>query len=190
MNQDPYGKLPDIPMPAARTRPLPAPVAKPVTPSSASHNYKLTPKTMKRLMIMESPSSAAPVDNEQRVLNELLSPHTHVKKLVISDADEQNLSYYESNRKLQKSVLKDLSNQKEQNSFSPPPTPYQAPRKPTLSQVPSMMDRSGDKNDDRQMDIMDQNLRQSSKDNSLSISFKPTPVRVQPTGTILYFFFL
>lgn len=180
MTQDPYGKLPDVSMPAARIRPLPAPVVKPATPSSASHSYKLTPKSMKKFLIMESPSSPAHIDNEQRVLNELLSPHTHVKKLVITEADQQNLSLYESNRKLQKSALKDLSNQQKDNSFSPPPTPYQAPKK-HISHA-SLGDRSGEKPDDRQIDAMDQNLRQSTKD-SLSLSFKPTPVRVQPSGT-------
>jgi hypothetical protein len=165
-------------MPATRTRPLPAPVIKPATPSSAAAQYKLTPKTMKRLMIMESPATPAQGDNEQRVLNELLSPHTHVKKLVITEADQQNLSLFESARKQQKSVLKDLSNQKEQSSqFSPPPTPYQVPRKPTLSlsQLPS-------KPEDRQTEQMENSLRQS-MDNSLSKSFKPTPIRVIPSDS-------
>jgi len=182
MHQDPYGKLPDVPLPASRTRPLPSPVIKPATPSMASQNYKLTPKTMKRLMIMDSPASPASVDNEQRVLNELLSPHSHVKKLVITEADQQNLSIFESARKHQKAVLKDLSNQKEQNSFSPPPTPYQAPRKLILSQGPS----KGDKPEERQLDMSNQNnLRPSSKDNPLSTSFKPTPLR--PAATVDHF---
>jgi hypothetical protein len=180
LNHEPYGKLPEVSMPASRTRPLPPSVVKPVTPSSISNNYKLTPKTMKRLMVMESPASPASVDNEQRVLNELLSPHTHVKRLVITEADQQNLSLFETARKQQKSVLKDLSNQKEQqqqSSFSPPPTPYQAPRKATLS-----LSQVTTKPDDRQLEQMDQNsLRQSTKDNSLSNSFKPTPIRVNPS---------
>jgi hypothetical protein len=177
---DAYGKLPVVSLPASRTRPLPAPVVKPATPSSAAQNYKLTPKTMKRLMIMDSPASPASVDNEQRVLNELLSPQTHMKKLVITEADQQNLSIFESARKHQKAVLKDLSNQKEQNlSFSPPPTPYQVPRtKLNFSQPPK-----GDKPEDH-TEVTDQNnLRPSAKDpHSLSTSFKPTPIRVAPTG--------
>jgi len=180
LNHEPYGKLPEVSMPPSRTRPLPPLVAKPATPSSAAAQYKLTPKTMKRLMIMESPATPAQGDNEQRVLNELLSPHTHVKKLVITEADQQNLSLFESARKQQKSALKDLSNQqKEQSQFSPPPTPYQAPRKPTLSlsQFPS-------KPEDRQTEQLDQtSLRQSAKDNSLSLSVKPTPIRVIPSDS-------
>jgi len=179
LGDDPYGKLPTVSMPASRTRPLPSPVVKPATPSSASKNYKLTPKSMKRLLILESPASPASVDNEQRVLNELLSPQTHLKKLVITDADQHNLSIFESARKLQKAVLKDLSNQKEQNSFSPPPTPYQAPRKLTFSQGPSKEDKPED-----QSETPDQNkMRQSTKDNSnsMSNSFKPTPLRPSAT---------
>jgi len=174
-SDDPYGKLPTVSVPASRTRPLPSPVVKPATPSSASKNYKLTPKSMKRLLIMDSPASPASVDNEQRVLNELLSPQTHLKKLVITDADQHNLSIFESARKHQKAVLKDLSNQKEQNSFSPPPTPYQAPRK-LFSQGPS----KEDKPEDLQTEATDQNkMRQSAKDSSnpMSNSFKPTPHR-------------
>jgi nuclear pore complex protein Nup98-Nup96 len=177
LNHEPYGKLPEVAMPPSRTRPLPPLVPKPATPSSAAAQYKLTPKTMKRLMIMESPASPAQGDNEQRVLNELLSPHTHVKKLVITEADQQNLSLFESARKQQKSVLKDLSNQqKEQTQFSPPPTPYQAPRKPTLSlsQLPSKPEEQSDQT----------SLRQSAKDNSLSLSVnKPTPIRVTPSDS-------
>jgi len=177
LNHEPYGKLPEVAMPPSRTRPLPPLVAKPTTPSSAAANYKLTPKTMKRLMIMESPATHAQGDNEQRVLNELLSPHTHVKKLVITEADQQNLSLFESARKQQKSVLKDLSNQQkeQQSQFSPPPTPYQAPRKPTISLS---------KPEDRQTEQLDQtSLRQSAKDNSLSLSVKPTPIRVTPSDS-------
>jgi len=181
--QDAYGKLPVVPLPPSRTRALPSPVVKPATPSSASQNYKLTPKTMKRLMIMESVASLVPENNEQRVLNELLSPQTHIKKLVITETEQNSLSIFESARKHQKEVLKDLSNQKEQNSsFSPPPTPYQAPRAKLNFSLGTY--NNFDKPEVQQQETPDQNsMRQSTKDtHSLSGSFKPTPIRVNPTG--------
>jgi hypothetical protein len=133
-------------------------------------------------MIMDSPASPASADNEQRVLNELLSPQTHMKKLVITEADQQNLSIFESARKHQKAVLKDLSNQKEQqSSFSPPPTPYQVPR--ARLNFSHQGPVKGDKLEDQTEATDQNNFRQSAKDpHPLSTSFKPTPIRVAPTG--------
>jgi hypothetical protein len=215
MTHDPYGKLPDVPLPTQRVKPLPttAPVAKPSTPT-ASH-YKLTPKSVKKLMIgMEPCASPSNVDIDQRyslllfyfnsyfifiprVMNELMSPQAHMKKLNITDEFQQIL---DSSRKQQKAVLRDMSNE---TSFTntmfpsattsdPEFTPYKIPQKGlsnSLSHSSKNTNSIGElieDNHSESMEIQNQNpTRSSMKDSqasgSLSASFsKPVPVRAQP----------
>lgn len=217
MSHEPYGKLPDIPVPVARVKALPTTptVGKPLTPTSASQ-YKLTPKSVKKLMIgMEQAPYPATADIDQRVINELISPQSNFKRLVITQEDQ---NVFDSARKQQKAVLRDLSNEPSfptsasfmaEQEYSPYKQPVQTSLpnskmiNPTITTAASSALHKSAKSpliaitDDDAMQAevaanqLQTPLRHSTKGSdtpglslsSLANSYKPTPIRAQPSGS-------
>jgi hypothetical protein len=86
MSHEPYGKLPDIPVPPARVKALPttpSTIARPLTPRTNQSLYKLTPKSVKKLLIgMEQAASPSAGDMDQRYACELCSVVSNCINLV------------------------------------------------------------------------------------------------------------
>jgi hypothetical protein len=204
----PYGKLPDIPLPPPRVRPTQLPTTLDSAKRS-SHippmevlSYKVTPKSEKpKLIALEfmSTKPSTKTEIEQRVISELVSPHIHSKRLVLSEEDTEILESYSSRKQKQKEILRErgtnTTNENLYSHLSPPSTPYVAPHKTNNSkpQPKGQLFNSFYPDSDEREDVRDQNRRQEvvldltpsskSKNSYSSHASLSTPIALRASAT-------